>query len=60
MSYKVARNTFFTTAKNLPKDRGVLPDHHISQNIIDYLNETDTALEYTFNLILKNKITTKQ
>lgn len=55
MSYRVARNTFFTTAKNLPKNRGVLPDHHISQNITDFVNGTDTVLEYTIALISKNK-----
>ncbi|NNE99301.1 MAG: peptidase S41, partial [Pyrinomonadaceae bacterium] len=55
ISYKVARNTFFTTANHLPKGRGVLPDHHISQNITDFVNRTDTALNYTIALILKNK-----
>ena len=53
ISYKVARNTFFTTAKGLPKDRGVLPDHHISQGITDFSNNTDTILEYAIQLIEK-------
>lgn len=55
ISYRVARNTFFTTAKNLPKNKGVLPDHHLSQKITDFVNGTDTFLEYTIALILKNK-----
>ena len=55
ISYRVARNTFFTTAKKLPKNRGVLPDHHISQSIKDYVNGIDSSLEYTMNLISKSE-----
>ena len=54
ISCRIARVTFTTTAKNLPRERGVIPDKIVVQNINDYVNNKDTVLNYTLNLI-KNK-----
>ncbi|MTI30560.1 S41 family peptidase [Xanthovirga aplysinae] len=51
ISYSVARMAYFTTAQDLPKDKGILPDHYVVQGIEDFLNNHDTVLEYAFNLI---------
>ena len=51
ITYSVARNTYFTTAQNFPKDRGILPDHNIVQSVQDFLNNRDTVLNYTLELI---------
>lgn len=51
ISFSVARNTYFTTAQDFPKDSGVLPDHNIVQDIEDFLNNEDTVLNYTLELI---------
>jgi len=51
ITYSVARNTYFTTAQNFPKDRGILPDHIIVQSIQDFLINRDTVLNYTLELI---------
>ncbi|MGB3465278.1 MAG: S41 family peptidase [Cyclobacteriaceae bacterium] len=37
----------------LPRGRGTIPDVNISPTITDYLNQTDTALEYILNTINK-------
>lgn len=51
ISFSVAQNTYFTTAQNYAKNRGILPDHHIVQNIQDFLNQQDTVMKYTLELI---------
>lgn len=55
ISYSVARNTFITTAESTSADRGILPDHWITQSIQDHLNNIDTVLEYTLELIGKEE-----
>ncbi|MBX2872442.1 MAG: peptidase S41 [Saprospiraceae bacterium] len=55
ISFHVARNTFVTAAKASIDSRGILPDHFVTQSITDHLNNVDTVLEYTFNLILQSK-----
>lgn len=54
ISCRIARVTFTTTAKNLPRERGVVPDHKVVQNSSDYLNNKDTVLNYALNLINNN------
>lgn len=51
ITYSVAQNTYFTTTQNYPKDSGILPDHNIVQSIQDFLNNQDTVLNYTIELI---------
>lgn len=51
ISFSVAQNTYFTTAQNFPKDRGILPDHYVVQCINDFLNNQDTVINYTLELI---------
>lgn len=53
IKYCVGRNKYITSAVNFPKEHGILPDHHITSTIDDYLQEKDTVLEYTLNLIKK-------
>ncbi|WP_062053329.1 S41 family peptidase [Aquimarina longa] len=52
VSTRIARSTFATTAKNLPKDRGIIPDHYVVRNIQDFLKDHDTVMKYTFDLII--------
>ncbi|WP_299133973.1 S41 family peptidase [uncultured Tenacibaculum sp.] len=51
--YSVARNTYITTATSFPIDRGIMPDHEITQSIDDYVNDIDTVMEYTLSLLQK-------
>ncbi|MDW3652734.1 MAG: S41 family peptidase [Bacteroidia bacterium] len=55
ISYRVARNTFTTTAQGLAKNRGILPDHPVEQTLKDFLNNRDTALEFTQALIKEGR-----
>ncbi|MDY8135959.1 S41 family peptidase [Aquimarina sp. 2201CG5-10] len=52
--YVVARNTYETTATDLPIDRGIMPDYEVSQSIDDYLDNVDMIMDYTLKLIKKN------
>lgn len=54
VAYQVAQTGFFTTVESFPKDKGIMPDHHIVQSIDDYLNNVDTVMEYTMKLIEEN------
>jgi len=54
ISCRIARITFTTTVENLPKHRGIIPDHIVVQDIQDFVNNNDTVLNYTLELI-KNK-----
>lgn len=51
MMYYVANNTHVTTATTLPDERGILPDHEVTQSIEDYLNRVDTVKEFALGLI---------
>lgn len=50
----VARRSFATAVKGMPKDHGILPDFVIEPNIADLVKGKDTVLEYTLSLIQKN------
>lgn len=55
IAYRVARSTFTTTAKGLPKNRGIYPDLPVEQSLEDFLINRDTALEFTYALIRKKR-----
>jgi C-terminal processing protease CtpA/Prc len=49
--YYVANSESKLADTNLPDEKGVLPDHKVTQNIDDYLNKVDTVKEFAFELI---------
>lgn len=49
--YYVANNTHITTATSLPDEKGILPDHYVTQSIDDYLNKVDAVKAYTIGLL---------
>ncbi len=51
--YNIATKTFFTTAKNLPSNKGVLPDHFVYKTSQDIIEGKDAQLEYVLKLIKK-------
>jgi tetratricopeptide (TPR) repeat protein len=54
LEYYIANNTHESLAINLPDEKGILPDHFITQNIEEYLKKIDTVKEFTIRLINKN------
>lgn len=50
---KVARNTYETNVSTLTNEHGIIPDHYIIPNIDNILNNTDTVLNYTLKLMVK-------
>ncbi|UCE41488.1 MAG: hypothetical protein JSV17_00405 [Candidatus Aminicenantes bacterium] len=38
-----------------PKDRGIIPDYPVSPTIEDLLNDTDRVMDFTFDLIARNR-----
>ncbi len=51
LNYYVANNTHISTATSLPDEKGILPDHFISQNIDDVINRKDVVLEFALELL---------
>ena len=51
INYRVANTTCVSLASNLPKDRGILPDHYVTQDIDDYLDKVDAVKNFTLDLI---------
>lgn len=51
--YVVGRFTHVTNADSISDEAGVLPDYYSVLTVEDYLNDIDTSLEYTMELILK-------
>jgi tetratricopeptide (TPR) repeat protein len=49
--YYVANSTSYTDVSHLPDERGILPDHFVSQNIEEYLGGVDAVKNYTLNLL---------
>ena len=45
LNYYVANNTHISTAITLPDEKGILPDHFVSQNIDDVINRKDVVKE---------------
>jgi len=53
--YWVGRYTNISSADGFPDNRGIMPDHFVTQSLHDYLNNTDSIMEYTLKLIHENK-----
>lgn len=51
LEYYVANNTHESLAITLPDERGILPDHYITQNIDEYFEKTDGVMEFIIKLI---------
>lgn len=49
----LSRFTNRTAVSTLSDDRDVTPDHFVTENIQDYLDNVDTVMEYTLKLIQK-------
>lgn len=49
----IANNTHESIATELPDEKGILPDHYVTQSIDDYLNNVDVVKEFTLKLIKK-------
>lgn len=54
LEYYVANNTHESSATSLPDEKGILPDHYISQSIDAYLNHSDVVKEFAIKLIAKS------
>ncbi len=50
-----SRTIWTVAANDLEFGRGITPDYQVNPTIEDYLNDIDTVLEYTINLIQENK-----
>ncbi len=53
--FNVANTESRANVTGFPDEKGILPEHHVTQNIDDYINNIDTVKEYTFNLINKEQ-----
>ena len=53
LEYYVANATFESSAKALPDETGILPDHYVSQHIDDFLNNVDAVMAFALALIKK-------
>lgn len=51
LNYYVANNTHISTAITLPDEKGILPDHFVSQNIDDVINRKDVVKEFALGLL---------
>lgn len=51
LNYYVANNTHISTATTLPDEKGILPDHFVSQNIDDVINRKDVVKEFALGLL---------
>lgn len=51
LDYYVANNTHVSTATDLPDEKGIMPDHFVTQNIDQYLKNVDVVKEFTLKLI---------
>lgn len=51
LTYYIANSEHRTTAKTLPDEQGILPDHYVNLSIDDYLNNVDAVKNYALKLI---------
>ncbi|MBN1327772.1 MAG: hypothetical protein JW996_07465 [Candidatus Cloacimonetes bacterium] len=49
----IGRSTYVAAVKNMDKTQGILPDHYVEQTYNDFLNDRDSILEFTLELIEK-------
>ena len=54
LTFRVASRICKTTATTLTNKHGIIPDHYVIPGIDDILNNTDTVLNYTLELIEKD------
>jgi C-terminal processing protease CtpA/Prc len=55
LNLHVARITFTAAVKDMARKSGILPDYPVQPSIEDIINNRDTVLEYTFQLIEKSR-----
>lgn len=48
---EIPTKQFVLTTKEINNGKGLIPDYLVIENIIDYLNQIDTTLNFTINLI---------
>jgi len=53
LEFYVANSTSKLAITSLPDERGILPDHYVTQSIEDYLQNVDAVKEFTLSLIDK-------
>jgi len=53
--FHIANNTHVTSATQLPDEKGILPNHNVTQSIDDYLNKVDVVRNFTLQLVEKSK-----
>lgn len=53
LSFRVATRIVKTTASSLTNKHGIIPDQYVIPNIDNFLNNTDTVLNFTLKLIEK-------
>lgn len=53
LEYYVANVTVVSSATSLPDEKGILPDHYVSQSIDNYLNNKDVVKTFALELIKK-------
>jgi tetratricopeptide (TPR) repeat protein len=51
--YYVANNTHVSLATSLPDEKGILPDHYVTQSVDEYLNKVDAVKAFTIQLTRK-------
>lgn len=51
----VPQETFSAAVEGMDKTKGVEPDYNVKQTYKDFLSRTDTAMDFTLDLIKKNK-----
>lgn len=52
---KMPRKAFSVAVKDLPRNRGIIPDHHVSPSVQDVLEGKDTIMEYALDIIQKTQ-----
>lgn len=53
LMFFTAMNVNLTTATSLPLEKGILPDHYVTQNLAEYLNHVDVVKEFAIQLTKK-------
>lgn len=53
--YYVANNTHESLAITLPDEKGILPDHYVTQTINEFLSNIDVVKEHTVRLVKERK-----
>lgn len=54
INLQLARASFAAAVKNMPKNKGIIPDYQVEPTLEDLLKGRDTVKEFAFSLIDKN------